>query len=510
MTAYFYSMKRSQGLFAIVLSGLLLLVGYWWQQRYTSEADELQNQISRIQLESANSAMKTTLDYLDVMLKKEIFVSDSLESLRTFKQKRSSLDEYPESKSVIMLTHEKSTSLNMQMPKGVKIDSTSAEQYPLKINVGMDSSDQNAVDTFIRLEIDESVFPQVSNDKQQRVKKFGDSIGIDIIILDTEEVEISESDTLGKWYWASMNSKVREDPYANVVFMAKNNFTILEHYQHYLIRQIWPELLAGALLLLGMFFFNWLVRQDMKRQQHRITEKDRFIANVAHELKTPIATVSVSLEALEDFGVDTLPERRKEYISIARHEVERLKVLADRALSSMQLENGALKPLMESVDLVPIIENAWSGLVVKHSLLKNQLCYFVSQNNMTNEVASMDFKKMSLPVKGDPDLFQHLFYNLLDNACKYGGDPLEIQLTVSLGDTYQTITICDNGPGVPESDRKRIFERFYRVDDGTGHRVKGHGLGLAYARQIAVAHGGNLWLDTDFQAGACFKVMLNR
>jgi signal transduction histidine kinase len=100
-------------------------------------------------------------------------------------------------------------------------------------------------------------------------------------------------------------------------------------------------------------------------------------------------------------------------------------------------------------------------------------------------------------------------YNLLDNACKYGGQPPLIEVAVS-GQVNETVlTISDNGPGIPDYEREHVFERFYRIQrPGEGHTVKGHGLGLTFVRQVAKAHGGTVEVDNTAGGGARFTVKI--
>ena len=114
---------------------------------------------------------------------------------------------------------------------------------------------------------------------------------------------------------------------------------------------------------------------------------------------------------------------------------------------------------------------------------------------------------MTAPV--DPHYWHHLVYNLLDNACKYGGRPLQLAVNIAGHAGETVLTVTDNGVGVPAAERHSIFERFYRIHrPGEGHAVKGHGLGLSFVRQIARAHGGSIEVDNAAGGGARFTVRL--
>jgi signal transduction histidine kinase len=221
------------------------------------------------------------------------------------------------------------------------------------------------------------------------------------------------------------------------------------------------------------------------------------VANVAHELKTPIATVGVALEALNLFGADDDPIRRADYLSIGQSELKRLDQMADRAIDSLQA--GALDARLDKVevDLEKVIQESWRGLRLRYELEDHQLQLDVHTNPV---------------LWADPSYLFHLVYNLLDNACKYGGDPRDIRVVLTGGEASLSLAVADNGPGIPLAERNKVFERFYRiVRPDEGHRTKGHGLGLSFVRQIVDAHRGWISLENASPAGgALFTVELPR
>ncbi len=262
-------------------------------------------------------------------------------------------------------------------------------------------------------------------------------------------------------------------------------------YRGTLLMTLVPQFLFGGLLLGATGLAFGTARRNLAERDRQLTEKDALVANLAHELKTPIATVGVALEAISDFGADAV--RQREYLAIGRAELDRLDRLADRALATLNAgTDGTLLINPASCDLAQILQNAWDRLEMARP-----------RPSATLKVDGAS----SARLRGDAQYLDHLCHNLLDNARKYGGEPLRIHASFSRLPGTLRMTLRDNGPGIPAADRKRVFERFYRLP-GPGHAVKGHGLGLAFVRQIAVAHGGRIRVTGDNTPGAIFILEL--
>jgi signal transduction histidine kinase len=265
-------------------------------------------------------------------------------------------------------------------------------------------------------------------------------------------------------------------------------------YTGRLLLGLLPEFFFGFLLLGSTGFAFASAYRSLFEQEKQLRQKDALVANVAHELKTPIATVGVALEALNIFGADEDPARRREYLAIGQAELQRLDQMADRAIDSLQAGDLSQRLQLENTDLSEAVREAWRGLALRYQL--DDDCLQLSTHGDTQTMA-------------DPHYWHHLVYNLLDNACKYGGRPPIIDVAVS-GQVNETVlTISDNGPGIPVYEREHIFERFYRIQrPGEGHAVKGHGLGLTFVRQVAKAHGGTVKVDNTADGGARFTVKI--
>lgn len=270
----------------------------------------------------------------------------------------------------------------------------------------------------------------------------------------------------------------------------------LTRYRGTILLGMFPEFLLGLILFGATGFAFASAYRNLYEQDRQLQQKDALVANVAHELKTPIATVGVALEALNVFGAAADPDRRREYLAIGQAELHRLDQMADRAIDSLQGGDLRQRLRREATNLSSAAYDAWRGLALRYQLPEDAL-----------KLTTAGDVRLAV----DRHYWYHLVYNLLDNACKYGGRPLRIEVAVAGNRDAVDFVITDNGPGIPPAERENIFERFYRIDrPDEGHNVKGHGLGLSFVRQVARAHGGEVVVDNKPGRGARFQVRIPR
>lgn len=222
--------------------------------------------------------------------------------------------------------------------------------------------------------------------------------------------------------------------------------------------------------------------------------KNDFISNVSHELKTPVATVSVAIEALKSFQAINNPTKTAEYLDIAQNELRRLTLMTDKILKTAVFENQEILFQKEKVNLTAIIENVLTSLKLV----------------IEKQGAAVNFNTDSEPlyVLGDPAHLTNMIYNLIDNALKYS--PSESSVTISLTKKEDEIefVVQDNGIGISSEHHKKIFERFFRVSSGDVHNTKGYGLGLSYVANVIEKHGGRIKLDSALNRGSQFFIYL--
>lgn len=261
-----------------------------------------------------------------------------------------------------------------------------------------------------------------------------------------------------------------------------------------LITEILPQILF-SLFLTGVIAISFgMIYQSLKSQERLNNVKNDFISNVTHELKTPVATVSVALEALKNFQVLQNTERTMEYLEIATSELNRLSLMTDKILKTSSFEANGLSLVKEIVDMDIILREVIAAM--RLALEKNNL-------RVNYTLTGSNFKVM-----GNEMHLTNVAYNLLDNALKYGGTNSELDVILKETETAIEFTVTDHGIGIPAEYHKKIFDKFVRVPTGDIHNVKGYGLGLNYVASVVKNLGGRINLVSNPGQGSSFKIVL--
>lgn len=271
----------------------------------------------------------------------------------------------------------------------------------------------------------------------------------------------------------------------------------------FLIRRLLPYFLF-SLLLFGVTTAAFgLVYKSLRQQQRLAALKNDFIGNITHELKTPITTVGVALEALSDFEVLKKPEQAREYLNISKLELERLTLLVDKVLRLSMFEEKQPRLQMEMLDLAGIVRPVLNAMKLQ-------------AENLGADIRFETQEEGPFQVKGDKLHLSSVVFNLVDNALKYRSKAApEIVLTleniVENGEKRIALSVRDNGIGIAPEYRSRVFEKFFRIPTGNIHNVKGHGLGLSYVAGVVRQHGGSIRVENareDAAGGSRFVVEL--
>lgn len=262
----------------------------------------------------------------------------------------------------------------------------------------------------------------------------------------------------------------------------------------FLIKRIqWSLLFAFIMIAVTTTAFVFLYRNLV--QQHRLAEmKSDLINNITHELKTPIATVSVAIEALKNFDAIKDAAKTKTYLDISAGELQRLNLLVDRVLKLSLFEQEQINLQVETVDI---------GVLMNEVI--NSLKLQFEKNNAVVRYKSIG---SDLVMHGDRMHLIGVFYNLLDNALKYSPNNPEIEIVIERKTNDIEIRIADNGIGIPEAYRKKVFDKFFRVPHGDTHNIKGYGLGLSYVSEVVQHHGGVIQVNAGEKQGSEFIVSL--
>jgi len=260
----------------------------------------------------------------------------------------------------------------------------------------------------------------------------------------------------------------------------------------HLLKKLSPQILFSLFLVALTVFSFWILIKNLLRQQRLTVLKNDFVNNVTHELKTPIATVSVAIEALKSFNAMNDEQRRKEYLEISGNELKRLNMLVDRVLKISMFEKKELELKTE-----PLLLDA----VVKE-VVQSMHLQFEKQGAQVDVQLDGSHFGMS----GDKMHITSVVYNLLDNALKYSRESPLIQIGLHQKEAEIVLTVKDNGIGISPVYRSKIFDKFFRVPHGDRHDVKGYGLGLSYVAQVVKEHNGRIEVASEEGKGSTFTV----
>ncbi|RFP64386.1 hypothetical protein D0N36_14450 [Hymenobacter lapidiphilus] len=248
----------------------------------------------------------------------------------------------------------------------------------------------------------------------------------------------------------------------------------------YLDQMKWVLLSSLGLVGIVVGCFAYAVRA--LRSQEQLAElKNDFVNNMTHELKTPVATIAVTAEALNAYALN--PVDTAEYLAIIRAQASRLGRLLDKVLESAVLESArpALDPQL--LDLAALVAQAAQQALPQLAERRQHLNLHLPPTPRPVFVA------------GDPLHLANVLATLLDNAYKYADPASEIVLGCNVSDGAAVVRLTSHGAPIPTHHQPRVFEKFFRVPTGNRHDVPGYGLGLHYARQMAARHGGRLTLE---------------
>jgi two-component system phosphate regulon sensor histidine kinase PhoR len=234
---------------------------------------------------------------------------------------------------------------------------------------------------------------------------------------------------------------------------------------------------------------------ELQVKIERLNRMDRvrsdFVANVSHELKTPLTSIRGFVETLEDGAINDKANAAR-FLAIIKKHTRRLGNIIDDLLRLSELESGG-KIEMAPLDLKSLIDEVVMGF--GHALsAKNQKLAVAAAGNFT--------------IAGSRDKLEQVFVNLIDNAIKYTGRDGQIKVNLAETDNIVMVTVEDNGIGIPKEDIERVFERFYRVDKARSREVGGTGLGLSIAKHIVLAHRGEICIDSESGKGTRVIVTL--
>jgi len=251
-------------------------------------------------------------------------------------------------------------------------------------------------------------------------------------------------------------------------------------------------------VLLGLFYLTLTfgvvyTGRALYREAKLSRMKTDFVSLVSHELRTPLTSIRMFIETLA-LGRLKDPAQMQEVLQLLTRETERLSVLIERVLDWARIESGRKEYQREPVRVEELVETA--------------LAAFRAQRLEGGMDLKVELAQGLPTVEADRHAVSGALLNLLQNAYKYSGQDKRIELTARADRKWVSLSVRDNGVGISSKDRKRIFERFYRVDNLLTRKTEGSGLGLAITKRIIEAHGGRIKVDSEVGRGSRFTLQL--
>lgn len=278
--------------------------------------------------------------------------------------------------------------------------------------------------------------------------------------------------------------------------LGKNNYLYLyfPEKNNHVIREVWLPITSSVLFIIVIISCFIYAIKVIIRQKALSDTKNDFINNMTHEFKTPLATVSLAVEALQDPELSSQDKFRSRYLGIIKDENKRLVSQVENVLQAAALDKKDFKLKIELLNLTEILENTVDHFGLQVEKKGGQITF-------VNELSAPT-------IEGDLFHLTHIFNNLLDNANKYSPENPFITIKAWDDNNEVFITITDEGIGMNKDAQRKIFDKFYRVPTGNVHDVKGFGLGLSYVKTMLEAHKGGIQVSSELGKGSSFTINL--
>jgi two-component system phosphate regulon sensor histidine kinase PhoR len=303
-------------------------------------------------------------------------------------------------------------------------------------------------------------------------------------------------------YWDTINNKIA---YIAIIPESGSDFEGFSAFEKLIIvipdyrSQVWTSLkwvLLGAITFMLVILAAFFVTIRSLLIQKKLSEiKSDFINNMTHEFKTPIATISLAVDAMRNEKVQANPEKMAYFSGIIKDENIRMNKHVETILQAAHMDKEELE-----LNLVPLhLHEIIKGAMDNHQLqLKDKSGEVILHLNANSDV-----------IEADEIHFSNLISNLIDNAIKYAAAAPIITISTYIKGSSIFVTVADNGVGMTDETIKRIFEKFYRAHTGNLHNVKGFGLGMSYVKSVIDAHKGSISVASKLGEGSVFTVQMD-
>lgn len=296
------------------------------------------------------------------------------------------------------------------------------------------------------------------------------------------------------WWYIALSRQVNQMAILKINELNKTEQSYQKDYsaiENERIRKTSQYLGEGATFLLLIIAGAIFVFKTVRKQLQLSQEQQNFMISITHELKTPIAVAKLNLETLQLRKLDE--QQQGKLLQNTLQETNRLNDLCNNMLLSSQIEAGGYRMINEEINLSELVNNCVHDFIVRYPIRKIHI----------------DIKE-NLSTSGDSLLLKIAVNNLLENAIKYSVKESTVLVKLHNETNGHKLEVTDEGPGIPEREKKRVFEKFYRVGNEATKRAKGTGLGLYLTRRIVTAHNGKIFITDNEGPGSTFVIELTR
>lgn len=336
-------------------------------------------------------------------------------------------------------------------------------------------------------------FKQLDHYLKSELENNGINLNYHFIVKDRNGMEV--------YRCPDFEDKGKEHIYSQVLFQndsPEKMGTVMVHFPErngYIFNSI--RFLIPSFAFTGVLLITFISIMFSIFRQKKLTEiKNDFINNMTHEFKTPISTISLAAQMLNDPAVGKSPAMFKHISGIINDETKRLRFQVEKVLQMSMFDRQKTMLKMKQIDMNELISGVVNTFNLKVEQYGGQIETELNAENAT--------------VNADEMHITNVIFNLMDNAVKYKKEEEPIKLKVKTWEEQNKlhISVQDNGIGMKKEDLKKIFEKFYRVHTGNLHNVKGFGLGLAYVKKIIQDHKGMIKVDSELNVGTTFTIIL--
>jgi len=268
----------------------------------------------------------------------------------------------------------------------------------------------------------------------------------------------------------------------------------INNLREFLYGRVLDEFFLFIIIIIIAVIMYIIIIRFLKSNLELTMLKYTIINNVNHEIKTPVAVILAATEALEKYSILDNKEKTLQYLRMTRVQAERINTLIDKSLQTYAIEEDDFQLQLEQIyinDLLQEVANIWDESHPDQLLLELEL--------PENECV----------ISGDKFHLTNILNTLIDNAVKHSGmQQVRVWLSMEVRGKFVTITVGDNGPGIPQKHQKDVFEKFFQVPLEGDQKSKGYGLGLHYVKTITELHKGNVSLISDGVCGTDIQLQL--